>query len=475
MVGIKSFGAYIPRLRLSREVAAGAWGLPAAPGAVAVANYDEDSLTMACEAAADCMTGFEPEELGGIFFATTTPPYVEKSGATLIATVLDAPREAYTADFATSLRASTTALGSALDTAAAGKADNILVTCAETRVAEPMTNWEQTLGDGAGAVLVGEGEGVIAEHVGSFSLKDEIYLTWRRAEKDHTLKEFNARMAQTEGYVRTMVAGIKEALESFGISSDAVAKMVYSAPDFRSHGAVARALKLDPASQVQDALFALVGGTGSAQPLLMLAGALESGVEPGDHVLLAHYADGVDVMLFKVTEALEKLRPRRGVQGHLANSAPLESYATFLRYKDMARMPRPEFASSTVILWREQRQLYSLYGTRCNQCGLVRFPMQMICSRCRAKDEYEEVRLARKGTLFNFMHDNLFENMESPTTLAIVDLEGGGRIFLHMTDRDPQAVELDMEVELTFRKLFEANDFYTYFWKCRPVPGGDAR
>lgn len=476
MVGIRSFGAYVPRFRLAREEAARAWGIPAAPGTVAVANFDEDSLTMACEAAADCLAGFEAADLGGIFFASTTSPYAEKSSATLIAAVLDAPAEAITADFATSMRASTAALGAALHAVAAGKADSVLVTAAETRAAEPMSVWEQTLGDGAGAVLVGSGDGVIAEYLGSYSLKDEMYLTWRRSAKDLTLQEFHPRMAQTEGYGRTMAAAIKAALKKFDLSPGAVARAVYSAPDFRSHGALARAVGFDPATQVQDALFAFVGGTGTAQPLMMLAAAFEGRPSPGDLILLAHYADGADVMLFRVTEALAALPPRRGVQGHLDRSAPMHSYAAFLRYRDLVRMRKPEFASSTVILWREQRRLYSLYGSRCNRCGLVRYPMQMVCSRCMSKDDFTEVRLARRGKLFNFMHDYLFESMESPTTLAIVDLEGGGRIFMHMTDRDPQEVELDMEVELTFRRLFEANEFYTYFWKCRPASrGGDAQ
>jgi len=469
MIGIKSFGAHIPRLRLDRKLLSEAWGTAPSRGTVAVANFDEDSLTMACEAASDCLAGFEPEEMGGVFFASTTPPYAEKSGATLIATVLDAPREVRTSDFATSLRASTAALVAALDAVAAGEADGILVAAAETRAAEPASNWEQTLGDGAGALLVGAGDGVVAEYLGSHSLKDEIMLTWRRAEKDHTLREFNARMAQAEGYVKSMVAGIKSAMEKFGVDPGSVARAVYSAPDARSHGAVAKALKLDPSAQVQDALFSQVGGTGTAQPLIMLAGALESGLEPGDLVLLAHYADGVDVMLFRITEALGKLAARRGVQGCLADSAPMKSYAAFLRYKDLVRMQRPEYSNSTVSMWREQRMLYSLYGSKCNQCGLVRYPTQMVCSRCSTRGDYEEVRLARRGKLFNFMHDYLFESVESPTTLSIVDLEGGGRIFLQMADRDPGEVELDMDVELTFRRLFEASDFYTYFWKCRPA------
>jgi len=106
----------------------------------------------------------------------------------LVRSPLDAPTAVLTADYATSLRASTSALGAALDAAAAGKADNIMVTSGETRVAEPITAWEQTLGDGAGAALVGEGEGVVAEFLGSVSLKDEIMLTWRQAEEDHVLR-----------------------------------------------------------------------------------------------------------------------------------------------------------------------------------------------------------------------------------------------------------------------------------------------
>ncbi|MDP6515270.1 MAG: 3-hydroxy-3-methylglutaryl CoA synthase, partial [Alphaproteobacteria bacterium] len=63
MIGITAYGAYIPRLRLSRQaaVAANGWFNPAlaalAKGERAMANWDEDSLTMAVEAARDCLDG----------------------------------------------------------------------------------------------------------------------------------------------------------------------------------------------------------------------------------------------------------------------------------------------------------------------------------------------------------------------------------------------------------------------------------
>src|SRR3989441_12495961 len=82
MAGILASAAYIPRYRLPRELIAKEWGATSAGGEKAVANHDEDSLTMAGNAAL-AVAGPERPDAG--FFATTTPPYVEKQGAATIA------------------------------------------------------------------------------------------------------------------------------------------------------------------------------------------------------------------------------------------------------------------------------------------------------------------------------------------------------------------------------------------------------
>ena len=69
MVGIVAYGAYVPRLRLSRQAvydankwfAAGLRGL--AKGERSMANWDEDSITMAVEASRDCLTSHKPEDV----------------------------------------------------------------------------------------------------------------------------------------------------------------------------------------------------------------------------------------------------------------------------------------------------------------------------------------------------------------------------------------------------------------------------
>ncbi len=89
MVGITSYGAYIPWHRMKREDCVKAWGGFAMPGERAVAYYYEDSVSMAVEAAIDCLTGVDPKKVDGLFFATTTSPYKEKQCSAFIAVPLD--------------------------------------------------------------------------------------------------------------------------------------------------------------------------------------------------------------------------------------------------------------------------------------------------------------------------------------------------------------------------------------------------
>jgi hydroxymethylglutaryl-CoA synthase len=78
MAGIISYGAYIPLWRLSRDTIAGAWESASTGGERSVANNDEDTITMATEAAIDCLHGLKREEVDGLYFASTTSPYKEK-------------------------------------------------------------------------------------------------------------------------------------------------------------------------------------------------------------------------------------------------------------------------------------------------------------------------------------------------------------------------------------------------------------
>src|SRR3990172_5624348 len=110
MVGITAYSVYLPRFRLDRSLIARAWGTPQPAGEIAVANYDEDALTMAAEAAHACLPDGDAASIDGLYFASTTSPYREKQVASLIATACDLPRRVQSADFSGSVRAGVSAL-----------------------------------------------------------------------------------------------------------------------------------------------------------------------------------------------------------------------------------------------------------------------------------------------------------------------------------------------------------------------------
>src|SRR5215468_6349908 len=150
MVGITSYGAYVPMWRLPFAAIAGGGRKAQAGGGGerSVAYFDEDSVTMAVAAAMDCLRGIDRRQVGGLLFASTSYPYKEKQGSSIIAKALDLERSIITADFGGSLRAGTTALRSALDAVKAGTAKNVLVIASDNRMAAPRSALERNVGDG---------------------------------------------------------------------------------------------------------------------------------------------------------------------------------------------------------------------------------------------------------------------------------------------------------------------------------------
>ncbi|TNE39539.1 MAG: hydroxymethylglutaryl-CoA synthase family protein, partial [Alphaproteobacteria bacterium] len=170
-VGILAYGGYIPQSRLQRsEIArAHSWFNPGlgglAKGERSMANWDEDSVTMAVEAARDCLGDYDRNALSAVYMASTTFPFLDRQNAGIVADALNLKSGLQTLDFSSSQRAGSAGLAVALQVAQAG-GDPILYTTAEKRETKAASPLEFTTGDGAAAFLVGHGK-VIAKLIGS--------------------------------------------------------------------------------------------------------------------------------------------------------------------------------------------------------------------------------------------------------------------------------------------------------------------
>ena len=463
MIGITHVAPYFPRRRLERALISQAWGTRAGSGSRTVAAVDEDALTMAGDAASACLDAGAPAP-DALHFASTSAPFREKQVASVVATACDLPRTIAVADFGGSVRAGVAALRAALDGVRAGTVDTAMVAAADVRLAEPGSELEGLLGDAACAVAVGR-EQVIAELVSVASVAEEFTYLWQ-TDQQRFLQVSDARFGNTYGYARDVPEAVAAALRKAELPASKVAKLALAAPDGRVAAAATKKIGVD-ASALVASLVADAGVLGSPEPLLLLSRALETAA-PGEFIVVAGYGEGADALVFRATDALPAARPRP-LADALQPAIPLASYERYLWARgvlpnDVGGEPVP-----TYIEWKELKQDVRLYGSRCLECGLVQYPMALVCLGCHARERLVDHKLARRGTVFTYTIDMLAQVWEHPMAMVVVDLDGGGRVYLQGTDYTEGTIEVGAPVELTYRRLNEVGGQRNYFWKVRPA------
>ena len=466
MVGIKSYGVHIPRYRLGRETTG--WGSSTER---AIANFDEDSVTMAVSAGVSCLADINRDSVDSLLFATTTPPYAEKQCASIIATALDLRRDISTADVSGVLRAGTTALRMAMDSLNAGSAKSVLVIASDSRQAAPRADIERNLGDGATAFLLTADEGA-ATIEGTNTISENMLDMWR-SPGDSFLRSWEDRFMMEEGLERILVEAAQSFMEKHSLTPQSFSKVAFHSPDGRRHTALGRRMGFAE-GQIQDPLYGQIGNTGTAFPLMLLAGALEDADE-GDLLLVIGYGDGSDGLSVRAASGIFALKERQLVKRGLEAKTVLNNYEVYARWRNVwvsdaaARRPAAQSPSVTAM-WRESDQNMRLHGARCTSCNTIQYPPQRVCTICQTRDQSEPVRLSdRKGTVFTYSMDYLAGSTDVPLVITVVNFEGGGRMLCMMTDRELDEIAVDMPVGMSFRKLRVVNGISNYYWKSVPV------
>ena len=107
MIGIVSYGSYIPKFRIKVEEIARVWGEDAKKikGGLgvhekSVPDVDEDTATIAVEAAREAIkrSKINPGDIGAVFVGSESHPYAVKPTATIVGEALGVGNEYYAAD-----------------------------------------------------------------------------------------------------------------------------------------------------------------------------------------------------------------------------------------------------------------------------------------------------------------------------------------------------------------------------------------
>ena len=477
--GILSFGAYVPRKRLQRSViyAANSWFAPGlrglAKGEKAIGDWDEDSITMAVEAGRDALTGIDRAEVGSVSLASTTLPFADRLNSGIVKEALNLAEGVSAIDVGGSQRAGLSSLRQALE-AAAGRTAPHLCIASEMRITCPASDLELNAGDAAAGLLVGTGD-VVARFVGAYSTTADFVDHYRSAGQKYDYV-FESRWIKEEGHVALSVQTIKDGLERIGVAPASIDRFVFPISSKGVAATIAKKTGINP-DAIADTLIAQLGEAGSAHSLVMLVAALET-AKPGEKILVLGFGQGVDIVVFEVTEAITRLAPRRGVAGSLARRFADSNYTRWLFHRglvDMEKGIRAELDQKqpATTAWRHHKGVLGLVAGKCSKTGMIQFPKSdiSVAPNDRSQGTQEDYPLAEiPAKVMTFTADSLTYSPSPPNYYGMVDFEGGGRIIAEFADIFEE-VEVGAHMQMVFRikAVDDVRDFVKYFWKAAPA------
>jgi 3-hydroxy-3-methylglutaryl CoA synthase len=449
----------------------------AALGARAICNWDEDALTLAVEAARGCLKSGARESIAAVTFASTTLPFADRSNATMLLGALDLPDTTQTLDVTGTLRSGMTALAQA-----ARRADRVatLVVASDARVAKPGSAQEFEFGAGAAAFVVMPGgpsqqtEPALAEIHATAQIAADFVDHYRMSGEsfDYSLEE---RWVRDEGFAKLLPAAIDEALRAAGLTSKDIHHCVLPGTP-ATVKRIVQATNLTSA-RLQDNLRSDCGDTGTAHPLLMLAGALEV-TPPGENLLVVGFGQGVEALLLHIPSGRPPLR-HRALSDAFQRRSEEASYTRYLAHSgllevDFGMRAERDNRSAHTTAWRKHRQITGFVGGRCTACATVQFPRSRVCvnPECRKSDTQEDFRLAdTNGRIKTFTEDWQAYSPRPPNIYGNIEFEPGGNLLMELTDVEPGKLNVGDRVRFVFRikDVDRIRGFRRYFWKATKI------
>jgi 3-hydroxy-3-methylglutaryl CoA synthase len=464
--GILSYGTYLPLFRLDRKLIGEAIQGGGGKGTRSVAGHDEDATTFGVAASRRAILPIGgATSIGSIWFATTEPPYLDKTNATAIHDAIAAPDAAAAYDVNGAVRSGVGALR-----AGVAQGEPSLVVLSDMRTGMPGGTDEANGGDGAAALVVGPATSehdLLAELLSTASQSAEFLDRWREP-TEAASKSWEDRFGE-QILVPLATTTLTAALEAAKVELADVDHLIVVGSHDRAVRSLSKKLGAKARGTVADPS-ATVGNAGTAQLGLQLAAALDV-AEPGQVIAALHVADGADALVFRVTDALVGWRARR--TSSVDTTIPI-TYATYLLWRkqlhrEPPRRPDPDVPAAPAA-FRERRWKFAFRGSRCDVCGTVHLPPHRVCASCGAVDQMTAEPITEAtGTVFTVTADHLAFSEAPPMVVAIVDLDGGGRIQCELTDLAGTLPSIGDRIEMTFRRAFTVNGIHNYVWKARPI------
>ncbi|MBI1863541.1 hydroxymethylglutaryl-CoA synthase [Candidatus Microgenomates bacterium] len=336
MVGIISYGFYIPRYRIKTADIAGVWGKDPADieGSLrikqkAVAGVDEDSLTMGYESAAMCLSGsgVNHTNIGSVLFGSETPPYSVNPTSTILAEFLGIKQHYLSYDMQFACKAATGGIISTLGLIKSGDVQYGLVTGSDKANAKVHDALEYTAGSGSVSVLLGKKDPILNIH-GWSSFSSDTPDFWRR--EGIRYPSHGGRFTGKPSYFHHVRASSSAVLEKTNHKPQDFKYAVFHMPNGKFPLEVGLSLGFTKEQILPALVITQLGNSYTASALMGLVAVLDV-VQPGEKVFFASYGSGAgsDAFVFEATENIKN--KRRNFKKHIAETKEID-YTTYLKF-----------------------------------------------------------------------------------------------------------------------------------------------
>jgi len=313
MVGIVSYGTYIPRFRLPIADIAAAWNKEGAEvtkslgiDEKSVPASDEDAVTIALEAAGSCLGSFDgkPTDLDVLFVGSESHPYAVNPTSTIIGELLGVGHTYLAADLEFACKAATAGLQALAGLIAAGHARCGLVIGADTAQGKPHDFLEYTAAAGGAAYILGK-ENLVAKLLADTSYSSDTPDFWRR---DGVRYPSHAgRFTGEPAYFAHVMGAASRMFAMTKMTPSDFDYCVFHMPNGKFPKEVAKRLGFTEAQLAPSLIVKRMGNSYSATTLLGLAAILDI-ARPGQKIFMVSYGSGAgsDAFVWETTEALQK-------------------------------------------------------------------------------------------------------------------------------------------------------------------------
>ncbi len=340
-VGIIGYGAYVPQYRLPASEISQVWGksggLPIKEKAVP--GLDEDTITMAIEAARNALKRADVDArlLRAVWIGSESHPYAVKPSSTIVAEAIGASAHIQAADLEFACKAGTEAFVAAVGLVGSGMGDYALAIGADTAQGKPGDALEYTTAAGAAAFILGPAEEALAELLSTYSFVTDTPDFWRRAYQHYP--EHGQRFTGEPAYFKHVTTAAKTLMDESSTTATDYTYAVFHQPNAKFPKRVARQLGFTD-EQIKDGLLSPhIGNTYAGASPLGLTAVLDI-AKPGDRILVVSYGSGAgsDALDLKVTEnILERRKLVLSTTDYIDRRIEID-YATYARYREKIAM-----------------------------------------------------------------------------------------------------------------------------------------